>query len=75
MVNEKYNYVTTIDLFHITNCFHWVSWPASRGFLWGSCNWDIHTIMIALRAKYLSGTNARCNQYCEITMVDTYFET
>ena len=71
MVNEKNNHVTIIGLFHITDCnntggFHWVSCPASRGFLWGSCNWDIRTIMIALRAKYLSGTDARCNQYCEI---------
>ena len=69
MVNEENNYVTIIDLFHITDCnntggFHWVSSLASRGFLWGSCNWDNHTIMIALRAKYLSGTDARCNQYC-----------
>ena len=69
MVNEKNNYVTIIGLFHITDYndtggFHWVSYPASRGFLWGSCNWDIHTILIALRAKYLSGTDVRCNQYC-----------
>ena len=70
MVNEKNNYVTIIGLLHITDCnntgdLHWVSCPASRGFLLGSCNWDIHTIMIALRTKYLSGTDARCNQYCE----------
>ena len=63
MVNEKNNYVTIIGLLHITDFndtggFHWVSCPASRGFLWGSYNWDIHTIMIALRAKYLSGTGA-----------------
>ena len=69
MVNEKNNYVTIIGLFHITDYndtggFHWVSCPASRGFLWGSSNWDIHTIMIALRVKYLSGTDAICNQYC-----------
>ena len=69
MVNEKNNYVTIIGLFHITDYtatggFHWVSYPASRGFLWGSSNWDIHIIMIALRVKYLSGTDARCNQYC-----------
>ena len=71
MVNEKNNYVTIIGLFRITICnntggFHWVSCPASRGFLWGTCNWDIRTIMIALRVKYLSCSGARCNQYCEI---------
>ena len=68
MVNEKNNNVTIIGLFHKIDCnntggFHWVSCQASRGFLWGSCNWDIHTIMFALRAKYLSGNDARCNQY------------